>query len=52
MLKLAKKIKEKLSSTFEPELFLFENHSLSSFTLSSKKIGGILKNIQKASMSV
>ena len=36
----------------EAELLLFENYSLFSTTLSSKKIGLILKNLQKTSASV
>ena len=36
----------------EAELLQFENYSLSSFTLSSKKIGVVSKNVQKTSMSV
>ena len=34
------------------ERLLFENYSLFSSTLSSKKIGDILKNVQKISASV
>ena len=36
----------------EDELLLIENYSLSSSTLSSKKIVDILKNVQKSSISI
>ena len=51
MLKLAKN-EAKTKQHPEAELLLFENHSLSSSSLSSKKIGHILKYVQKASVPV